>query len=376
MLLSITQNKQGMADFSAISACGLANGGQLCDANSTDPAHRHHIGDSAHFRTSSPRGRLASYDAMLPAFSPIESMVRHGFAAYVRCRGCVLYLWGYWYPLLLKKEAGGNQCHTQNQVNLCLNHAPSWRSVGPLRPAVIRSPIKRCLAVPQALAWPLSRAVVFLLARPSGQTPKWFIVEQTQENATKTTDRSARSNDLVTKGPRLTFSRPMPRKNGVSRFRSGLIVGHDWRAICSGCTVTPMPRTEVGVQRPSIFTLPDVKQRQFVLRLSQWANTAQSRGSYYETSNLHFCSSRHNSGRCMCEARRGIKPWKNFAFGSTTFGFTNRQLTDQVARSRVTAHHSNYIASTVPHQRGGFLRFPIQTQPSQIQKDIPCSTRS
>lgn len=126
-------------------------------------------------------------------------------------------------------------------------------------------------------------------------------------------------------------------------------------------------RTDASVQRRATFNLPDVKQRQLVLSISRWAKTAQLKGSFNETSNLHFCSSSHISGRCMREVRRGIQSRRNIAVGSTD---------GRVISPRLTAHFNNHIASTVPHQRGGFLRFPIQILSSQIQKDIPCSTKS
>ena len=126
-------------------------------------------------------------------------------------------------------------------------------------------------------------------------------------------------------------------------------------------------RTDASVQRRATFNLPDVKQRQLVLSIPQWAKTAQLKGSFNETSNLHFCSSSHISGRCMHEVRRGIQSRRNIAVGSTD---------GRVISPRLTAHFNNHIASTVPHQRGGFLRFPIQILSSQIQKDIPCSTKS
>jgi hypothetical protein len=129
----------------------------------------------------------------------------------------------------------------------------------------------------------------------------------------------------------------------------------------------PLSPTDAGVQRCPTYSLRNVNSRHSVISRPQWAKTAQLKGSFNETSNLHFCSSSHISGRCMHEVRRGIQSRRNIAVGSTD---------GRVISPRLTAHFNNHIASTVPHQRGGFLRFPIQILSSQIQKDIPCSTKS
>ena len=80
MLLSLTQNQQSMADFRAIAARGLVNGAQLCDPENTESAYRHHLGDSTHFRSPSPHGRLVSFDAMPPDFFPPKSLIWQYFA--------------------------------------------------------------------------------------------------------------------------------------------------------------------------------------------------------------------------------------------------------------------------------------------------------
>ena len=133
----------------------------------------------------------------------------------------------------------------------------------------------------------------------------------------------------------------------------------------------PLSPTDAGVQRCPTYSLRNVNSRHSVISRPQWAKTAQLRGSSNETSNLHFRSNSHISGRCMYETRRGIQPRRYFAIGSTDV-----QDVGQVTRPRFTAHHNPHIVLTVPHQQGGLSRFPIQILSSPIQKDIPCSTRS
>ena len=133
----------------------------------------------------------------------------------------------------------------------------------------------------------------------------------------------------------------------------------------------PLCPTDAGVQRCPTYSLRNVNLRHSVISRPQWAKTAQLRGSSNETSNLHFCSRSHISGRRMYETRRSIQPRRYFAIGSTDV-----QDVGQVTRPRFTAHHNPHIVLTVPHQQGGLSRFPIQILSSPIQKDIPCSTRS
>jgi hypothetical protein len=133
----------------------------------------------------------------------------------------------------------------------------------------------------------------------------------------------------------------------------------------------PLCPTDAGVQRCPTYSLRNVNSRHSVISRPQWAKTAQLRGSSNETSNLHFCSNSHFSGRCMYETRRGIQPRRYFAIGSTDV-----RDVGQITRPRFSAHHNPHILLTVPHQQGGLSRFLIQILSSPIQKDIPCSTRS
>jgi hypothetical protein len=304
MLLHQTQNKQSLADFRAKGLSGLVNLAHLCQPVLTEPASYHLSGGCTHFRTPSPRGQLVPEGAMLPVFFPDNPLIWQDFAERNASRSCVLFAGSNLSSLALKKEAGDTQCPSRNSLSRAAPLRASQR-------AATQVQTKPCLAVRQAPAWPLLRTPIRSKVRLSARRETLFTVRLTPENAT------------------------------------------NW--------------CEADAPRSSETALRSVNSRNFVLNSPQWASTAQLRGSFYETSNLHFCSGRNICDRRMHEVRRGIQPRKYFAFG-----FPNRRL----AGPRVTAHPKYQIAISVPHPRGGFLRFPHPIPPFQLKKDIPCSTRS
>ena len=316
MLLSMIQNQQSMADFRAMSLRGLVNGMHLCKAKITEPAYRHHVGDCTHFRTPSPRGQLVSVGTILPVFFRHKVLIWQEIAQRYLLRERELRIAKNLSSVCLKKETGDNQCHLKLRAKRLTgfrskHHFLQSLVVRCLPLAGLQAPIKRLLAVRQGLASPLLQVQALLKVQLLVRRATLFTVRPTQADATKACDAKA--------------------------------------------------------QRLINLALPCVKSGHFVLAIPQWAKTAQSRGSSNETSNLHFRSSSHISGRCMHESRRGIQSRRNLAVGS---------VDGRVTKSRTNAHLNNHIASTVPHQRGGFLRCPIQILSSQIQKDIPCSPRS
>jgi hypothetical protein len=316
MLLSIHQNQQSMADFRAIAARGLVNGEYMCKPDCTEPAHRHHVGDSTHFRTPSPHGQLVSLGAMLPTFFRYKALIWRYYTHQCRLLQRELCVGINLLSVPCEKATGDKQCHLRLRVEFLTAlrsklHFLQPLIASPLPHVVIQARTKRYLAARQVPASRLLRSQTLLKVQLLARQATLSIVRSTPKNTTEACDAEA--------------------------------------------------------QRLFKLALPCVKTRHFVLSIPKWAKTAQLRGSINETSSLHFCSSSHISGRCMHEVRRGIQSRRNIAVGSTD---------GRVINPRLTAHFNNHMASTVPHQRGGFLRFPIQTQPFSIQKDILCSTRS
>jgi hypothetical protein len=316
MLLSIYQNQQSMADFRAIALRGLVNGRHLCKPDFTEPASCQHIDDRTYFRTPSPYGQLALFCAELPVFFRHKLLIWQEIAQCSQLRKRELCIDGKLSSVCLKKETGGNQCHLQ-----------IWAK------------------------------------RPTGFRLKHHFLQSLVARRLQHVGTQAAIKRYLVAQQALVSRLLQAQARLKGRLLARLVTLFTAKQTQENATKT----CDAKAQRLNDFALPCVKLRHLVVSAPQWAKTAQLRGILNETSNLHYCSGSHIFGQRLHESRRGIQSRRNLAVGP---------VDGRLTKSRATACLNNHIALSVPHQRGGFLRFPIQIPSSQIQKDIPCSTRS
>lgn len=345
MLLHSVQNKQSSAGFHRNSLCVLAKPVRACKPiqteYSSDHLALHDDRCGTHFDTPFPYGLLVPLGVMLPNFFGQNLMNWPELAKRLQ-RSLSRFCCEANLPTFrLSSKTGSKKCHTRNQANSSLNHAPSWRSVRHLPDAVTRSPIKRCLVVLRARAWRLSRAGVCSLGPPLGQAQTYFIAKPTPGNATKSYGAFA--------------------------------------------------------QRSFRNSLSDVKVRQLMLLFSQWALKAQPRGIYYETYYLHFCSNRTIFDQRVFETRRAIESWRDVAFGSTSNQISwpcRKAQFDEYMALTVPHQWGGFsrfcdLTRRILIQPHSIRQNPTQLNPTQlnptqlnpikpnpIKKDITCSTRS
>lgn len=304
MLLQPAINQQSLADFRALNMCGLAGWALACNPSRTQPVPRSHSRECTSLRTPSPYGQLKCFSLGLPSFFDLNTLIWPVFAEISMYCTSALQRVANLSSVSSNEEIGEQRC----QLNYT---SPRLVSVQPLPVVGKREQTKPCLVEQQVLVWPsllmpIRSKVLSLVQRAIS-----FTAKPTQISATK--------------------------------------------------------KCDISLQRLSVFSLRDVKSRQFLLCIPQWAKTALFRGSYYETSDLHFCSVSDFADRCMYETRRRIQPRRDFAARSADGRVTKQRL-------RATSKQEN--ASTVPLTWGGFLRCSIPFQSRHIEKDITCSIKS
>ena len=304
MVLQPAINQQSLADFRALNMCGLAGWALACNPSCTQPVPRSHSRECTSLRTPSPYGQLKCFSLELPSFFGRNALIWRVFAEISMCCTSALQGVATLSSVSSNEEIGEQRCR--------LNYtSPRLGSVQPLPVVEVQEQTKPCMAGQRVQVWLSLRTLTRSKVWSSVRQETSFIAKSIQKNATNPCD--------------------------VSR------------------------------QRLSILSLRDVNPRQVVLPITQWARTALLRGSYYETSDLHFCSVSSFAGRCMYKARGSIQSRRDFAIGSS-----DRRVTQNCLR----AYSKNLNALTVPLLWGGFLRFPIPFQSRHLQKDITCSTKS
>lgn len=304
MLLQPAINQQSLADFRALNMCGLAGWALACKPSCAQAVPRSHSRECTSLRTPSPYGQLECFSLGLPSFFCHNTLIWRIFAEMIMCCTSALQRVANLSSVSSNEEKGEQRC----QLNYT---APRLVSVQSLPVVAKREQAKPCLVVQRVLVWPSLRMPIRLKVLSLVQRVISFTAKSTNRSATK--------------------------------------------------------KCDVSLQRLSVFSLRDVKSRQVVLRIPQWAKTALFRGSYYETSDLHFCSVSDFADRCMYETRRRIQPRRDFAARSADGRVTKQRL-------RATSKQEN--ASTVPLTWGGFLRCSIPFQSRHIEKDITCSIKS
>ena len=304
MLLQPAINQQSLADFRALNMCGLAGWASACNPRHVQPAPRNRSCECTSLRTPSPYGQLKCFSLGLPGFFARNTLILRVFVEMSMCYNSVLQRVANLSSVSSNEEIGEQRCQSSYT-------SPRLVSVQPLPVVEKQEQTKSCLVEQRVLVWPSLRMPIRLKVLSLVQRAISFTAKPTQISAIK--------------------------------------------------------KCDVSLQRLSVFSLRDVKSRQFVLCIPQWAKTALFRGSYYETSDLHFCSVSDFADRCMYETRRRIQPRKDFAARSADGRVTKQRL-------RATSKQEN--ASTVPLTWGGFLRCSIPFQSRHIEKEITCSIKS
>lgn len=304
MLLQPAINQQSLADFRALNLCGLGGWALACKLKRTQSVPLSHLRECTGLRTPSPYGQLKCFDLELPNFFARYTLIWRNFAEIGLRFSSAL-------QGVLKLPSVSSNVKTGEQKCQPSYTSSQWVSAQPLPVVEIQEQTKPCMAGQQVPVWLSLRTLIRSKVWSSVWQETSFIAKPVQKSATNPCD--------------------------------------------------------VSLQRLLTLSLRDVNPRQFVLSVSQWARTALLRGSYYETSDLHFCSVSSFAGRCMYKARGSIQSRRDFAVGSSD---------RRVIQNCLRAYSKNLNALTVPLLWGGFLRFPIPFQPRHLQKDITCSTKS
>ena len=296
MLLQPAINQQSLADFRALNMCGLAGWASACNPRHVQPAPRNRSCECTRLRTPSPYGQLKCFSLGLPGFFARNTLILRVFVEMSMCYNSVLQRVANLSSVSSNEEIGEQRCQSSYT-------SPRLVSVQPLPVVEKQEQTKPCLVEQRVLVWPsllmLIRSKVLSLA----QQEIFFTVKPTQISAAE--------------------------KCNVSR------------------------------QQLSVFSLRDVKSHQFVLWFPQWTKTALFRGSYYETSDQHFCSFSNFADRCMYEARRRIHPRRNFAVRTA-----DRRVT--MLRLRAISKQEN--ASIVPLTWGGFCVVRSPSSPAILKR--------
>lgn len=297
MLLTPHQKRQGSADFARNACIALEAAGLMCNRSDTRVAPQSLATRGYNFYTPSPDGQVPYPLTHLPVFLCSTS---NTWRLSADPDVVCENLWISCSNLSSVRE----NVRIDTGADQCQsNHGSSAHSCAQhLQGAAKPAPIRRLSVARQEPASRFSRMAACLRARPLAQQGISYSAKPTQANAT---DAAA------------------------SRF---------------------------------VISAPRAPQRcRNVVNFPQWASKAQSRGKFYETSNLHFRSVSRCSDWRMHQAT-GIQPWRYFAVGS--------------AHSRVIDQRDNAVLPSlndmpVPYHRGGQMRLTtLKTG------DSTCSKRS
>ena len=304
MLLQPAINQQSLANFCALNLFGLVGWALACKPKRTQPVPLSHLRECTGLRTPYPYGHLKCFDLEFPSFFTRNTLISRNFAE--------IDLWfSSAFQGVLNPPSVSPNVKTGKQKCQPSHTSSQWVSAQPLPVVEIQEKTKPCMAGQQVPVWLSLRTLIRSKVWSSVRQETSFIAKPIQKNAINPCD--------------------------------------------------------VSLQRLSILSLRDVNPRQVVLSITQWARTALLRGSYYETSDLHFCSVSSFAGRCIYKARGSIQSLRDLTVGSSDRGITQNCL---------RAYSKNLNALTVPLLWGVFLRFSIPFQPRHLQKDITCSTKS